>query len=150
MPGTYSQLLYHIVFSTKRRVPWIKADLAPDLYAYLGGIIRAQQGTLLKIGGVEDHVHLYVRFRTDATISGLLRETKAGSSQWIHKHSPGLRDFAWQEGYSVFSVSKSQEHVLTTYIDNQAEHHRKEDFRAELLRLLHFHGVEFDEQYVFD
>lgn len=63
---------------------------------------------------------------------------------------PGLGAFAWQEGYSVFSVSKSQEPAVRQYIANQAEHHKKEDFKSELLRMLRMHGVEFDEKYVFD
>jgi putative transposase len=63
---------------------------------------------------------------------------------------PNLDAFAWQEGYSVFSVSKSQEGAVKAYIAGQAEHHKKEDFKSELLRFLRAHGVEFDEKYVFD
>ncbi len=54
------------------------------------------------------------------------------------------------EGYSVFSVSKSQEPVLRKYIASQAEHHAAHDFKAELLGLLRAHGVEFEERWVFD
>ena len=150
MPGTYSQILLHIVFSTKRRAPWITADVAARLYAYLGGIVRAEKGVLYDIGGVEDHVHLYLRWRTDESISDLMRTTKARSSRWVHETFPELGEFAWQEGYSVFSVSKSQEEAVRKYIDGQAEHHRREDFKSELLRLLRAHGIEFDERYVFD
>lgn len=150
MPGTYSQLLLHIVFSTKARTPWIKPDLAQRLYPYIGGIIRAEKGTLLDIGGVEDHVHLYLRWRPDATISDLMRTVKSRSSKWIHDEFSQLRDFAWQEGYAAFSVSKSQEGALKHYIATQQDHHRKEDFKSELLRTLRAHGVEFDEIYVFD
>ena len=150
MPGTYSQILLHIVFSTKRRAPWITADVATRLYPYIGGIVRAEKGMLYDIGGVEDHVHLYLRWRTDESISDLMRTTKARSSRWVHETFPELGEFAWQEGYSVFSVSKSQEEAVRKYIDGQAEHHRREDFKSELLRLLRAHGIEFDERYVFD
>lgn len=54
MPGTYSQLLLHVVFSTKGRVPWISAEVAERLYPYIGGIVRAERGVLYDIGGVED------------------------------------------------------------------------------------------------
>ena len=57
---------------------------------------------------------------------------------------------AWQEGYSVFAVSKSQEDAVKNYIAAQAEHHKKEDFKSELIRLLRAHGVEFDQRYVVD
>ena len=150
MAGTYTQLLLHIVFSTKHRHPWITADIADRLYAYMGGIVRAEKGTLYDIGGVADHVHLYLRWRPDATVSDLMRTVKARSSRWVHETFPALSAFAWQDGYSAFSVSKSQESAVKRYIANQAQHHAKEDFKTELLRLLHAHGVEFDERYVFD
>jgi REP element-mobilizing transposase RayT len=150
MPGTYSQILLHIVFSTKGREPWITLDVAERLYPYIGGIIRAEKGVLYDVGGVEDHVHLYLRWRADGAVSDLMRTVKARSSKWIHESFPTLGMFAWQEGYSVFTVSKSQEEAVKTYIANQPEHHRKEDFKSELLRLLRAHGIEFDERYVFE
>ena len=150
MPGTYSQILLHIVFSTKLRKPWITPEIAERLYPYIGGIIRAEKGVLYDIGGVEDHAHMYVRWRPDAAVSDLMRTVKARSSLWVHQTFPGLKAFAWQEGYSAFSVSKSQEAAVKKYIAGQAEHHRKEDFRSELLRLLQLHEIEFDEKYVFE
>jgi REP element-mobilizing transposase RayT len=150
VPGTYSQLLLHIVFSAKGRVPWITPEIAERLYPYIGGIIRAEKGVLYDIGGVEDHVHLYIRWRPDGSVSDLMRTVKARSSKWVHETCPALRDFTWQEGYSVFTVSKSQEGVLKKYIASQAEHHKRDDFRAELLKLLRAHGIEFEEKYVFD
>jgi REP element-mobilizing transposase RayT len=123
---------------------------AERLYPYLGGIVRAEKGVLLAIGGVEDHVHLYLRWRPDGAVSDLMRTVKARSSLWVHQHFADLSAFAWQEGYSLFKVSRSQEESVRRYIAGQAEHHKKEDFKSELLRLLRAHEVEFDERYVFD
>lgn len=150
MPGTYFQILLHIVFSTKGRQPWITGEIANRLYPYMGGIVRAEKGVLYDIGGVEDHVHLYLRWRPDATVSDLMRTVKARSSKWVHDSFPALGEFAWQEGYSVFTVSKSQERAVKSYIAGQREHHTKEDFKSELLRLLRLHEVEFEEKYVFE
>ncbi|MGE0481315.1 MAG: hypothetical protein AB7Q17_12665 [Phycisphaerae bacterium] len=66
MPGTYTQILLYIVYSTKHRKPWVTPDLAERLSPY--------------IGGVADHVHLYVRWRPAATVSNLLKTVKARSS----------------------------------------------------------------------
>ncbi len=150
MSGTYSQLLLHVVFSTKARTPWISDDIAERLYRYIGGIVRAEKGVLYDIGGIEDHVHMYLRWRPDGSISDLMRTVKARSSKWLHAEFAALHDFAWQEGYSAFTVSKSQEDAVKKYIAGQAEHHKREDFKSELLRILRAHGVEFDEKYVFD
>lgn len=116
----------------------------------MGGIVRAEKGVLYDIGGVEDHVHIYIRWRPDATVSHLMRAVKANSSKWIHDTFPKHAAFAWQEGYSAFSVSKSQEGAVKAYIAGQREHHKKEDFKSELLRMLRLHEIEFDEKYVFD
>ncbi|MBK9188681.1 MAG: IS200/IS605 family transposase [Phycisphaerales bacterium] len=148
MPGTYSQLLLHVVFSTKGRTPWITGEVAERLYPYIGGIVRAENGVLYDIGGVEDHVHLYLRWRPDESVSDLMRIVKARSSRWVHEEFPALSAFAWQEGYAVFSVSKSQEGAVKAYIAGQAEHHTKEDFASELMRILRAHGVEFDAKYL--
>lgn len=150
MPGTYTQILLHVVFSTKGRTPWIAPDVGGRLHAYMGGVVRAEGATALIIGGVEDHVHLLVRTRPDAAVSDLMRTVKARSSVWVHAEFPALRAFAWQEGYAAFSVSKSQAEAVEGYIERQAEHHRKEDFRSELARLLRAHGVEFEERYALD
>lgn len=150
MPGTYSQILLHIVFSTKERRPWITSDLAEKLYPFIGGIVREQKGALLSIGGVEDHVHLYIRWRTDGTIADLMRNIKSRSSAWIHDEFKKLKLFAWQEGYSVFTVSKSREKFVKNYIVQQAKHHQRRTFKAELLQLLRAHEIEFDEKYVFE
>ena len=150
MPGTYSQLLLHVVFSTKGRTSWIALEVAERLYPYIGGIVRAEKGVLYDIGGVEDHIHMYLRWRPDGAVSDLMRTVKARSSKWVHETYPNLAAFAWQEGYSVFTVSKSQEVAVKKYIAGQVEHHTKEDFKSELLRIFRAHGVEFEEKYVFD
>jgi putative transposase len=150
MPGTYSQILLHVVFSTKNRRPWITPDVAARLYPYLGGIVRAEKGALYAIGGVKDHVHMYIRWRPDEGVSDLMRIVKARGTKWVHDTFGDLRAFAWQEGYSVFSVSKSLEQGVKAYVASQAEHHKQEDFRSELLQLLRDHEVEFEERYVFD
>jgi REP element-mobilizing transposase RayT len=58
MANTYTSLHYHVTFSTKNHERWITPDLEPRLWAYLAGIARDNRIVLLKIGGVEDHVHL--------------------------------------------------------------------------------------------
>ena len=71
MPTTLSRILLHVIFSTKRRACMITTDLQPRLYAYIGGIVRDEKGTLLEIGGMPDHVHLLIRWRTDESVATL-------------------------------------------------------------------------------
>lgn len=148
MPGTYTRLLYHIVFSTKNRKQLIAPDVQPRLHEYMGGIVRAMDGTALMIGGVDDHVHMLVRWRTDESLATLLRTVKSRSSAWVHETFDELRTFAWQEGYAAFTVSQSQAAAVAGYIAGQVEHHRERSFEEELREFLQRHEVEFDERYL--
>ncbi len=150
MPGTYSNILLHIVFSTKHRDPFIDGDLEPRLQEYIGGLIRGEKGVLYEIGGMPDHVHLLIRWRPDQSISDLMRRLKGNSSKWVHETFPDRRAFCWQEGYSVFTVSQKLAEAASSYIRAQKEHHKTVSFAEELLKLLRGNNVEFDERYVFD
>ena len=149
MPGAWTQNFYHIVFSTKQREPLISADYEGRLYPFIGGIVRDLRGALLAINGMPDHVHLLVHYRPDVSHSDLLRHIKSRSSKWIHETFPEMRDFAWQEGYGGFTVSKSSVPAVQAYIARQKEHHQTQDFKSEFLELLRLHGVDFDENDVF-
>lgn len=84
MPSTHASLHYHLIFSTKERIPLITKELRPRLHAYLGGIVKGLGGTPLAIGGIEDHVHLLVGSKTSHRLDYFVRDLKADSSEWIH------------------------------------------------------------------
>lgn len=149
MPQSYTNLLYHIVFSTKNREPVITKDVQPRLYDYIGGIVRGLGGISLEIGGIEDHLHLLAKLRADRSVSDVLRDLKANSSGWMHKVFPDQREFSWQNGYGAFTVSVSQVEKVRSYIANQERHHKKRSFREEFIELLKANQIEFDERYLF-
>ena len=149
MPNTYTNLLYHIVFSTKDRAPLITENLKEELHKYIGGIIRDEGGVKLESGGVEDHIHLLVKFKASVSVSDMLRLIKANSSKWANeRRTEG--EFAWQEGYAAFTVSESQVVPVRRYIRNQVQHHRKQTYKEEFVALLTRHGVEYDPKYLWD
>jgi len=73
---------------------------------------------------------------------------KANSSKWVNETFRRGPAFAWQEGYAAFAVSQSQVPRIMTYIQGQEEHHRKRDFRRELVTLLRRNGIAYDERYL--
>lgn len=151
MSSTLSNLTYHIVFSTKYREPMITPQLREALYPYIGGIVRNKGGSLIRIGGVADHLHLVVRLRPDIALSEMMRMVKANSSKWVNERNNGSGSrFAWQSGYGAFTVSQSQLPALIEYVENQEEHHRSRSFQDEFVAILRKHGVEYDERYLFD
>ena len=150
MGHTYANLMVHGVFSTTQRRPFIRPEIMPELVKVVGGIIRKKDGKLLAMNGTDNHVHLLAIFHPKHAISEMFRDIKAVSCDWVHGLGPVHRDFAWQGGYAVFSVSKSQAGRVETYIARQAEHHRTKTFEEELVALLEKHEIEYDKRYGFD
>lgn len=150
MANTYTALHYHFVFSTKGRRAWIVPEIEERVWEYLGGIARTNKLKPLKIGGIEDHIHMLIGAPPTIAPAKIAQLVKGGSSAWIHETFPELAEFAWQDGYGAFTVSKSAIPDVTAYIVNQREHHRRRTFQEEYLALLERHGIEFDERYVWD
>lgn len=147
MPSTHLSLHYHIIFSTKDRVPLIDSAWRGRFHAYIGGIVRNLEGIPISIGGVADHVHLLIGLRASAALADIIRDIKATSSRWVHEEI-GVSHFRWQEGYGAFTVSTSQHAQVRVYIDRQEEHHRHKTFQEEYLEFLKRNGVAYDEQYL--
>jgi len=150
MPQSFACLNCHFVFSTKNRHPWIEPAMADRLYAYVGGILRAEDSTLLAAGGMPDHVHLLVSLGKERSVADLLRVVKTNSSKWIHLTFPNMGHFGWQTGYGAFTVSHSKVETVRRYIAAQPAHHRARSFHEEFAALLNRHGVAFDERYLGD
>lgn len=150
MHNTYTQLLYHIVFATRRREALILDRFDERRHAYIGGIIRNEDGALLAAGGMPDHIHLVVALGTTRAMADVVRTIKSKSALWLNELEEYPGKFYWQRGYSAFSVSKSQLDVVFHYVQNQKEHHAKRDYLDELRLLLGHHGVAFEEQYLMD
>ena len=148
MADTYTSLHYHIIFSTKNRVRHLVPEIEQRAWAYIGGIARKHQMTALQVGGGEDHIHALVLAPPIHAPSQIAQYLKGDSSRWIHETFPTLRDFAWQDGYGAFTVSKSHLADVIRYIQNQHEHHRKKTFQEEYLEFLQKHGIEYDERYL--
>jgi len=151
MPQSLAETYFHIVFSTKDRVPFLRdRALRSELHTYLGGTCRNLQSPSLIVGGVEDHIHILCRFGRTITTADLLKALKKESSKWIKGKDPSLGDFYWQSGYGVFSTEESRIPELRRYIATQEEHHRTESFKDEFRRLLKECNAEYDERYVWD
>ena len=78
--------------------------------------------------------------------------------KWLHQVCPYLQEekeptlwqFAWQNGYGVFSIGCSQVQTVRTYIAQQEEHHRRVSFQDEFRRFLKRDELAYNEAYVWD
>ena len=150
MAQSLANILVHLTFSTKGREALVRPDVGRDLYQYLTSICRNQGCPAHKVGGTEDHVHIFFSLSRTMALADLVEEVKKSSSKWIKTKGPGYKSFAWQGGYAAFSIGQSGADALRRYIDDQKAHHKKRDFKEELRALLRKYRVEYDERYVWD
>jgi len=148
MSHTYTNLLSHLVFSTKDRRPLIDPELKPRLLSYVIGIARNSGSKVLSINAVEDHLHLLWELSPTWSLSDAARVLKTNSSRWVHETSKSRQTFAWQTGYGAFSVSRSNISAVAHYIEAQEQHHRRRTFEEEFIDLLVKHGIDYDPKYV--
>ncbi len=150
MPQSLSRVLLHLTFSTKHRARVLSPEIRAELFPYLAVVLNDHDCPSLRIGGVEDHVHLLFGLSRTQTISQIVEIVKTSSSKWIKTKGPQFDDFHWQAGYGAFSVSQSHADEVIAYITNQAEHHRTITFQEEFRRILERYQIAFDERYVWD
>ena len=124
MTSTLTNLIYHVVFSTKNRAPILREDVQIELHDYIAGIIRNKRELLLEIGGIEDHLHIVLKIRSSVNLSEVMRTIKSNSSKWLNESKNYQGTFSWQNGYGAFTVSASQIERVRCYVRNQKEHHK--------------------------
>ncbi len=150
MPQSLSNILIHIVFSTKNRSDWIRPEIETELYPYLATSFQSFNCPALMIGGTENHLHILCRLSRTITISKLVEKIKTGSSKWIKTKGTRFSHFSWQNGYGAFSIGYSNLPALSKYIKEQKIHHEQQTFEDEYLALLLKYKIEFDERYAWD
>jgi putative transposase len=148
MPSSWTQNLYHAVFSTKHRVAIITPEVEERLQSFVGGILKDLRCTPIAINGTADHLHVLARYPSDLSHSDMVRHVKKRSSEWIHETYADMRMFAWQVGYGGFTVSKSGLDDIAEYIRQQKVHHQRFDSLSEFKELLRRNEIEFDPEYL--
>ncbi len=150
MPNTYSQLFAQVVFTVQGRPNLIAPIHRDEIHKYITGIITARNQKLMSIFCMPDHVHILIGLKPSIAISDLVRDIKAGSSQFINEQKWVKGKFNWQEGFWAFSYSKSQVPAVIKYIQNQEGHHKKCTFKEEYLSFLKKFEIDYNEKYLFE
>jgi REP element-mobilizing transposase RayT len=150
MPQSLHVLSVHIIFSTKGRRPWLTANVRERIWAYQSRIFQNLECNSITIGGFADHVHVLCNLTKKFPTTKVLEILKKDSSKFAKTLDSNLRDFRWQDGYGLFSVSPSHFEPVRKYVVSQKEHHKKETFQEEYLRILKKYRAPYDERYLWD
>jgi REP element-mobilizing transposase RayT len=120
----------------------INDEIEKRLRKYFAGIGRNQGVSIIKSGGMQDHMHLLITLPGTKSLSKIVQLLKGSSSKWINDtFYPIDREFQWQGGYSAFSVSQSNLNHVKLYIENQKEHHRNYSFDEEKEKFIVKHDL---------
>ena len=147
--STYTQILYQIVFSTKKRNPCLSKNHRNKLFKYIWGTLENKNCHLYRINGVEDHIHILTHLHPSISLSSIIKDIKISSNLFVKQEKLFSSFDGWQNGYAAFTYSISEKDRLINYIINQEMHHKKMSYKEELITLLNEHEIEFNEKYLF-
>jgi REP element-mobilizing transposase RayT len=144
---SYTTSYYHIVIRTYCSEPSIPEEHERELYAYIYGIAKNLRCQSYRIGGMPDHIHMYVSLPSSLSLASFVQRIKTDSSKWLkaNPHFPSFR--GWGREYAGFSYSLQDKDRIVGYITNQKEHHRKITFAEEYRAFLLENGIVIDERY---
>jgi putative transposase len=150
MANTFSQIYLQFVFAVERRQSIISKAHKEELHKYITGVVQNRKAKMLAINCMPDHTHFFVGYHPSVLISDFVKEIKVESNEFINKKKWTRGRFGWQDGYGVFSYSRSHIDRVVKYIINQETHHRKKSFREEYHELLDKYCVAYEDSYLFD
>jgi putative transposase len=151
MSQSLARIWLHIVFSTKERRAYLQNEgLRDEMFRMLGHHAKEAGCPPACAGGWTDHVHVLCGLSRTLAVAALVETLKTETSKWVKQRASDLSTFHWQAGYGAFSVSQSLVDQVITYINRQAEHHRRMSFQDEFRAVCAKHGIEIDDRYVWD
>lgn len=133
MPDIFHELVFHLVFATKARVPLLTAPLQRLLFTQLRQVCAELRAELHEIGGGEDHVHILLSLLPSHRLDIVADTLKSSAAEMINNLSLGTT-LEWEEGYGVLSLRKKDLDVVSEYIRTQKERHQKGDLIAKMER----------------
>jgi len=150
MSQSLTNIIVHLVFSTKARQPLLRDKERGQLHAYITGILKNHESPLIEINSVRDHIHILFAQSKNYAPAKVIEQVKTSSSTWIKKQDAWYDDFTWQAGYGEFSVSPMHVEAVREYVRNQPAHHQQEEFQCEFRRFCEKNDKPLDERYAWD
>jgi len=97
MPHSLGQVYVHLVAATKDGIPFlVDGTLRADMHAAMAKTFRTLDCPTLRVGGVEDHVHVLFRLSRVRSIADVVATVREQSSAWMRGR--GLERFEWEDG----------------------------------------------------
>ena len=146
--GTYTRILYQIVFQTKHWEPTLTKLNRDRLFAFISGILKKKKCFVIQVGGYNNHIHIITNVHPTIAVSQLVKDIKLSASSFIKAEYlfPSFR--GWNEGFGAFTYSIDAIEPLKYYVRNQELHHKTQSSREEYLQQLKEFHIEFNKKYI--
>ena len=135
--------LYHIVFATKNREMTISQLNQEKLYRFIWSEIKSSGSSLLRIGGIPNHVHILLNLNPSIALSTLVRDIKSRSSRWMKLSGDFPLFTSWAAEYYASTISFDEKTAVIEYIKNQKEHHFGKSLDEEFGELMRGAGFDY-------
>jgi putative transposase len=119
----YCSLYYHLVWSTKYRLPLIDVAWEEELFGYMRGKAVALECKMFAINGTADHMHIAISIPAKLAVATLVGQLKGASSHRVNELFVPHKAFAWQSEYGAFTFSENSLPRVVNYVNNQKKHH---------------------------
>jgi len=116
-------LYYHVVWSTKKREPFIDREMAGFLRDFLASKCDELEVHLLEQSILYDHVHLLLSLRPTHYIPEVINYLKGTSSHEANNHHEFAEPLYWTRGYRINTVSERSLDAARAYVRNQHDRH---------------------------
>jgi REP element-mobilizing transposase RayT len=112
-------------------MPLILEKFRERIEKYITGIVNNNGCKMYSIYANPEHIHFLVSRASQLDEEHLATIVADSSEKFINDNHLCVGIFQWQPSCSAFSVSKRNIHELCRYIENQKEHHKKQNYAEE-------------------
>jgi len=96
LADVFSQIYIQTVFAVKHQQALILPEWEERLYQYTTGIVQTRGHKMLAIGGMPDHIHIFLGLKPAEALSDLVREIKNATNDFIKENHLSPYKFDWQ------------------------------------------------------
>lgn len=137
---------YHIVFCTRNREMTIPSAHKEDVYRYIWKVITNYNCKLIRIGGIQNHIHILLNLHPSVALADLVKAIKAQSSGWMSTDHRFNLFKGWAAGYYAGSISPNARRSVIEYIKAQETHHRSQALDNEFIDLYKIADIPYDNR----
>ncbi len=122
--GVFYQLIYHFVWATKDREPFLNCNVEARLLPYISAKCKELDYTLFAVNGTSDHLHVLLGLTPTMAAADVAKNLKGASSHYINHESELKESLYWQDGYGVITLREAEIAKVAKYIERQKKHHQ--------------------------